>query len=57
MSRKPKPLTLKDILKYETAAELGLAAKLEERGWSGMTAEETGRIGGIVAAKLKQRGE
>jgi len=35
-------------LKYEVARRLGLIDKLLDVGWGGLTAEETGRIGGLV---------
>ena len=52
-AKKPKELTPEDILKYEIAAELGLSEKLKVVGWGGLTAEETGRIGGIITRKKK----
>ncbi len=42
------------IMKYEIAEELGLIDKLKRLGWGGLTAKETGRIGGIMTAKKKQ---
>ncbi len=42
-------------LKYETAVELGLLDKLKESGWKSLSASETGRLGGIMNRKLKQR--
>ncbi|MDD2574094.1 MAG: small, acid-soluble spore protein, alpha/beta type [Firmicutes bacterium] len=49
-----------DRLKYEIARELGLGEKVDEKGWGGLTAAETGRIGGIITTrkrvqKLKER--
>ncbi|UMZ73190.1 small, acid-soluble spore protein, alpha/beta type [Natranaerofaba carboxydovora] len=41
-------------LKWETAMDLGLLPKVLEKGWEYLTAEETGRLGGIVARKLKK---
>ena len=40
-------------LKYEVADELGLTERLLRVGWAGLTAGETGRIGGIVARRLR----
>ena len=34
-SKKDKPLTDNDIMKYEIASELGLIDKVSERGWAG----------------------
>ena len=44
---------LREKLKYEIAEELGLKDKVEALGWSGLTAEETGRIGGVMTKKKK----
>ncbi|MBV4419509.1 alpha/beta-type small acid-soluble spore protein [Clostridium tyrobutyricum] len=45
---------LREKLKYEIADELGLKDKVNEQGWSGLTSEETGRIGGMMAKRKKQ---
>lgn len=45
--------TLRETLKYEIAEELGLIDKIESDGWSGLTAEETGRIGGLMTKRKK----
>ena len=37
-------------LKYRAAARLGLTDKLLRVGWAGLSAQETGRIGAMVAA-------
>lgn len=42
-------------LKYETAVELGLIDKLKENGWKLLSASETGRLGGIMNRKMKQK--
>lgn len=42
-------------LKYQVAEELGLSKKLKTYGWKGLTAKETGRIGGIMRRKLKDK--
>ena len=44
---------LRESLKYEIAEELGLTDKIDACGWSGLTAEETGRIGGLMTKKKK----
>ena len=44
---------LREKLKYEIAEELGLRDKVDEFGWGGLTAEETGRIGGIMTKRKK----
>ena len=53
--KKKKELTPNDIMKMEIAKELGLMDKVEELGWGGLTAKETGRIGGVMTAKKKKR--
>ncbi|MCT8977304.1 alpha/beta-type small acid-soluble spore protein [Clostridium sp. CX1] len=45
---------LREKLKYEIAEELGLREKVDEYGWSGLTAEETGRIGGMMTRRKKE---
>ena len=44
---------LREKIKYEIAEELGLTDKVNRCGWSGLTAEETGRIGGIMTKRKK----
>lgn len=34
--------------KYEIARELGLLDRVRQVGWAGLTAKETGRIGGLI---------
>jgi len=53
--KKKKAPTPEDLMKMEIAKELGLIDKVEELGWGGLTAKETGRIGGLMTAKKKQR--
>lgn len=47
-------LTEKDKLKYEIAEELGLLDKVKELGWKGLSAKETGKIGGMIVARKKK---
>ena len=42
--------------KYEVATELGIYDKVLEKGWGSLTAEETGRVGGVLR-KRKNSGE
>ena len=42
-------------LKYEIAQELGLLDQVLEEGWKTLSAKETGRIGGIMNRRQKQR--
>lgn len=55
-----KPLDDKELerekIKYEIAEELGLIDKVKKYGWSGLTAEETGKIGGIMTKRNKDAG-
>ena len=56
MNKKNKKLTDNDLMKYEIAQELGLVEKINEVGWGGLSAKETGRIGGIMTArKIKNK--
>lgn len=54
-TRKPKEPTPLDLLKLEIATELGLADKVVSQGWGELTAVETGRVGGILNKRLKER--
>ena len=42
--------------KYEVAKELGIYDKVLEKGWGSLTAEETGRVGGVLR-KTNNSGE
>lgn len=42
-------------LKFEITEELGLLSKVENFGWKGLTARETGRIGGRMNQKKKEK--
>jgi len=44
---------VREKIKYEIAEELGLTDKVTKEGWGGLSAEETGRIGGLMAKKKK----
>lgn len=52
--KKKKELTPNDIMKLEIAKEMGLMDKVEQMGWGGLTAKETGRIGGLMTAKKRK---
>lgn len=54
-SKKKKELTPQDLMKYEIAEELGLMDKVKKYGWGGLTARETGRIGGIMTSKKREK--
>ena len=53
MKKKKKKETLEDKLKYEIAEELGLMDKIAEVGWAGLTAKESGRIGGLITVRKR----
>lgn len=53
-NKKAKIINMEDIMKYQIAVELGLEEKLKEVGWGGLTAKETGKIGGIITRKKKK---
>lgn len=55
--KKKKELTPKDIMKMEIARELGLWEKIEQNGWAELTAEESGRIGGIMTSRSRRNGK
>lgn len=44
---------LREKMKYDIVVELGLEGKVNALGWSSLTAEETGRIGGIMTKRKK----
>lgn len=52
---KNEPLSEHDKMKYEIAQELGLMDKVEQLGWKGLTAKETGKIGGLMTKKKKEQ--
>lgn len=41
--------------KYEAAKALGLMPKLIKVGWAGLSTAESGRVGGLVSAKRRQK--
>lgn len=43
------------LLKREAAERLGLADKIRESGWGGLSAAESGRIGALVNKMMKER--
>ena len=44
-------------LKYEIAEELGLLDKVMEKGWKSLSSKETGRIGGLITKKRRQKNQ
>ena len=53
-NNRKKELTENDLMKLEIAKEIGLADKIDQLGWGGLTAKESGRIGGIMTAKKRK---
>ena len=58
--KKEKAIDLTNIakeekLKYEIAEELGLLDKVIAQGWRSLSAKETGRIGGLVTKRRRER--
>ncbi|MBS4025693.1 MAG: alpha/beta-type small acid-soluble spore protein [Clostridia bacterium] len=54
------PLAVKnplDQLKLEIAEELGLIDKIKKVGWANLSAAESGRIGGLMTRRLKEKHE
>ncbi len=47
-------LSQEERMKYEVARELGLLPKLKSVGWAGLSTAESGRVGGLVGARLRQ---
>jgi len=52
--KKKKELTKDDLLKLEIAKELGLDDRIKEVGWGGLTAKESGRIGGVMTSRKRK---
>lgn len=46
------PITREMRMKYEIAEEIGLSRKVLERGWAGLSPAESGRVGGLMRARL-----
>ena len=59
MSKKKKidlhNLTPEEELKYEIAEELGLLDKVLADGWKALSSKETGRIGGLMTKRKKEK--
>ncbi|MCL2462357.1 MAG: alpha/beta-type small acid-soluble spore protein [Defluviitaleaceae bacterium] len=53
--KKEKILTENDLLKFEIAEELGLTDKVRATGWKSLTARESGKIGGIMNRRIKEK--
>ncbi len=42
-------------MKYEIAEELGLLERVKEHGWKSLSAKETGRIGGLITRRKREK--
>ena len=51
----PANIKPEELLKFEIATELGLADKVIAGGWRSLTAKESGRIGGLMTKKKKEK--
>lgn len=57
--KKKKPIDMskvkpEDMMKYEIAKELGLFDKVLSQGWGTLSAQETGRIGGLMQNRKRK---
>ena len=50
-------LTEEELLKYEVAEELGLLDRVLNQGCTSLSSKETGRIGGMVNRKKREKKE
>ena len=48
-------LTREERMKYELARELGLLDRVRQGGWAGLSAKETGRIGGLIGQSHRRK--
>lgn len=60
MGKKEKEIDLNNLkpeetVKYEIAKELGYLDKVMTTGWKSLTAKESGRIGGIMTKKKREK--
>ena len=58
--KKEKKIDLNNLepeekMKYEVAEELGLLDRVLSEGWKSLTSKETGRIGGMVTKKKREK--
>ena len=49
MARPVNPPTRRERNKYRAAEQAGLLDRVLEVGWAGLSAKETGRIGGLTS--------
>ncbi|MCI6374714.1 MAG: small acid-soluble spore protein alpha/beta type [Clostridiales bacterium] len=51
MTQEFQPPTARERSKYRAAQEAGLLERVLEVGWAGLSAKESGRIGGLMARR------
>ena len=55
MNRMTMPPTPKERNKYRAAQAAGLLDRVLEVGWAGLSAKESGRIGGLAARMNREK--
>ena len=53
MDMRPVPDSLRR--KYRAAEAAGLLERVLEVGWAGLSAKESGRIGGLMSGKMRKK--
>lgn len=48
-------LTPRELMRFEIAKELGIDDKIVTGGWGALSAQESGRIGGIIASRNRKK--
>ena len=56
MKQEFTPPTARERSKYRAAQEAGLLERVLEVGWAGLSAKESGRIGGLMAHGRRKEG-
>ena len=54
MTQDFRPPTERERSKYRAAQEAGLLGRVLEVGWAGLSAKESGRIGGLMARRREK---
>ena len=54
MTQEFQPPTERERSKYRAAQEAGLLERVLEVGWAGLSAKESGRIGGLMARRREK---
>lgn len=54
MTQDFRPPTERERSKYRAAQEAGLLGRVLEVGWAGLSAKESGRIGGLMARHRRE---